>query len=158
MKKHTSLILVLLLSLNAALIGCAGKSAIKISLTPEQKFSAAKIATGVAADGLGFRIANLEEKPTENADKIKILKAAKGFLDEFNSQVEDVTTLDLSSKEKVRKAIDKALAAADNLTTRDVLEINDPAIQAEIIAVIGIARRAVKSFDVLFPAPAPAQQ
>lgn len=148
----TELILLPLLILLGAMAGCAGKPAVKVSLTPEQTFAAAKIIAQAAASGLDIRIASLKEKPEENSDKIRILTAAKGFLEEFNAQVADVTTLDLSNRDQVRKAMDKALASADNLTKRDVLELDDPSTQAYIRAGIAIARNAVKSFDVFFPA------
>ena|ERR1700754_1104942 len=146
------LVLLPFLVLLAAMPGCGGKQVVKVSLTSEQTFAAAKIVAQAAASGLDIRIASLKAKPTENADKIRILTAAKDILDEFNAQVADVTTLDLSNRDQVRKAIDKALTGADNLAANDVLQINDPAAQAYIRAGIAIARNAVKSFEVFFPA------
>ena len=139
---------------------CAGKPATpatKVSLTPEEKFALAKIAAVGAASGLEIRIANLGRDEAANADKIRILRAAKGILDEFNAQVANVTVINLSNREQVRKAIDKALAAADSLAAKDVLELNDPAIQADIKAAVEIAKSAVKSFDAFFPEQKPAQ-
>lgn len=148
----TKLLFVPLLIALTAMAGCSGKPAVKVSLTPEQTFAAAKFSAETAADLLDARIASLKEHETENAEKIRILTSAKGVLDEFNLQVKDVVTVDLSNRETVHLAIEKALAGVDNLTTRDVLGLNDPAAQAYIKAGIAIARRAVKSFDGFLPA------
>lgn len=135
-----------------SLAGCAkgGKVVTPQPLTPEQRLAIYKIGAQTAAAGLAVRVASLEKDATANAQKIRILKAAKSILDEFNVQVAGVVAIDLTSRETIKRAVDKALAAADNLTAKDILELKDAAAQADIGAAIAvaIARMATNCFGV----------
>lgn len=149
MKKRISI----LLAITFLIAACGPKKPVdpNPTLTPEQRWAIAKTGAQVAAQGLALRISDLEKNPTANADNLRILKIVKGFIDEFNLQVVEVTVVDLSNRETIRRAVDKALNAADNLTNTDVLQLNDPKVQADIRGVIAMVRSALQTIRAFLP-------
>jgi hypothetical protein len=149
MKKRISILLAVTLLIAA----CGPKKPVdpNPTLTPEQRWAIAKTGAQVAAQGLALRISELEKDTVENAERLRLVKIIKGFLDEFNAQVVEVTAVDFSNRETIRRAVDKALNAADNLTANDVLQLNDPKVQADIKGVIAMVRSALETIRAFLP-------
>lgn len=118
-------------------------------LTPEQKVAIAKIGLQTAAAGLA--IAADKARAEGKADKAKYLAVALGIVNEANVQLADVTVIDLTNRAHVQEIINRALASTDKLTNADLLSLNNPTLQAEIRAIVALARSALMSFAVLLP-------
>lgn len=117
--------------------------------------AAAKIAGIGVSIGLGMRITALEKDAQGNIERIRILRAIKSFTDEFNAQLAPVVSIDITSRETVKRAVGRAISAAENLAKKDVLEVKDADTLAEINAAISGARAVFESFDTLFPGITP---
>lgn len=155
---QTRIVITLLISV--LLFSACGnnKPQTQVQLTPEQQFQLAKIGMEFASNSIAIRISSLQENPEVNAQKISGLTLVKGLIEEFNRGVADLTLADLSGREGIRLARDRALAGADNLLATGVIQLKDPATQNEVRSYLAATKTALKALDVLFPSPAPSPQ
>src|SRR4051812_19027729 len=108
MNRLTAYTLLILLVMSAA---CGGQRVQPQPLTPAQQLALAKAGLAIASSTLDV----LAAKATD-ATKARILRAAKGIVDEFIVQTSDVAVIDLSTSPKVKDAIARGLTAAQHLT------------------------------------------
>lgn len=144
----TAYTLAMLIVFSAA---CGGQKVTPQPLTPEQRLALAKITITTGITGIDLRLSQIPDTPA-TAVRLRILRAARGILDEFNNQIKDLTTINLSNAPAVREAIKRGLDAVDRLTTVDVLELKDAKAQAEIKAGIALVRVAFEGFATFLPA------
>lgn len=133
---------------------CGGQRVNPQPLTPAQQFALAKIGLTSAVVAIDLRIGQIADTPA-NAVRLRILRASRTIIDEFNHQVADISVIDLSTSPAIKEAIKRGLDSAQRLTDVDVLELGDSQVIAQIRAGIAIARSALESFAAFLPATTP---
>ena len=119
------------------------------TLTPEQRLALAKVGGMGAVALIDARIRAAES--AGNTEKVRILRIIRGAVDEYNTQIAPVTSFSFEDRAQLRRAGAKALESAERLIQSDVVQLKDPALKADLLDAISIARVVIQGVQAIIP-------